>query len=132
MLTPIRTLLIDDNSEFLDLAVRFLSENANIEVVGRLSSGKDALEQLSNVRPDLVLMDLAMAEMNGLEATRRIKTLVVPPKVIVLTLHDHSVYRKAAMDAGADGFVSKTDFATALLPFVYRLFDDVQKEVSDK
>jgi DNA-binding NarL/FixJ family response regulator len=122
MSTSIRTILVDDNQAFLDSAARFLSQYQIIEIVGRLSSGRETLRLASNLRPDLVLMDLAMPDMDGLEATRRLKTLGAMPKVIILTLHSESAYRDAAMSAGADGFVSKTDIGTALIPLVHRLF----------
>src|SRR5258707_7117449 len=100
-----RVLLVDDSPEFLESAVNFLAADPAIEVVGRAFSGRGAMEQLPVLKPDLVLMDVSMPEMNGLEATRRIKAQDEELRVILLTLHDNPEYRAAARAAKADGFV---------------------------
>jgi len=119
---PIRILLVDDSPEFLESATRFLSVDPHIEIVGRALAGHDALEQVARLRPDLVLMDLAMPEMNGLEATHHIKAQPGAPCVVILTLYDNSEYRAVAETVGADGFLSKSEFGTQLLPLIHTLF----------
>jgi two-component system response regulator NreC len=119
---PRRVLLVDDNAEFLDCAVNFLNGEPAVEVVGRASSGRGALEQVPLLQPDLVLMDLTMPEMNGLEATRRLKAGPDGPRVILLTLHDIPEYRAAAEEARADGFVAKSELGIQLLPLIHELF----------
>ncbi len=69
-----------------------------------------------------VRMDLAMPEINGLEATRRIKAQSSSPHIIILTVYDNPEYQTAAKDAGADGFIAKLEFTRQLLPLVYALF----------
>jgi DNA-binding NarL/FixJ family response regulator len=115
---PLRILLVDDSLRFLESAARFLSGETYLEIVGRALSGKEAIEQIALLRPDLVLMDLAMPGINGLEATRQIKMQPNAPYIIILTLNDSSEYQMAAEAAGADGFVSKAEFSTALLPLI--------------
>lgn len=88
---------------------------------GGALSGSEALEKVGQLRPNLVLMDLAMNGMNGLEATRRLKACANPPCVIILTLHDNPEYRAAAMGVQADGFVAKSGLGDDLLPLIYRL-----------
>jgi DNA-binding NarL/FixJ family response regulator len=117
-----RVLLVDDNAEFLDSASHFLTADQRIEIVGRACSARTALEQVPLLKPDLVLMDLSMPEMNGLEATRRLKARPDSPRVIILTLYDHPEYRAAAAAARADGFVAKSDLGNHLLPLINRLF----------
>jgi len=124
MLTPLRILLVDDNTQFLDVAARTLAAVPSIEVVGRALSGRDALEQVFQLQPDLVLMDLAMPNMNGLEATRHIKARSDAPRVIMLTLHDGPEYRAAAQAVGADDFVSKAEFHVRVLPLIHALRDE--------
>jgi DNA-binding NarL/FixJ family response regulator len=119
---PRRILLVDDSAEFLDSASHFLTADPRIEIVGRACSARVALEQVSLLKPDLVLMDLSMPEMNGLEATRRLKARPDSPRVVVLTLYDHPEYRAAAAAARADGFVAKSDLGNHLLPLINRLF----------
>ena len=81
-----------------------------------------ALEKVPLLKPDLVLMDLSMPEMNGLDATRAIKAHADGPRVIILTLHDNPEYRAAAADVRADGFVTKTELDLQLLPLIHELF----------
>lgn len=81
------------------------------------------MEQVTRVQPDLVLMDWGMPGMNGLEATYNIKARSGAPNVVILTLYDNAEYRAAALAAGADGYVTKSDFGTELLPIVYTLLD---------
>jgi len=119
---PRRILLVDDSEEFLDSATHFLTADPTIEIVGRASSGRGALEQVPVLKPDLVLMDLNMPEMNGLEATRRLKSQADGPRVIILTLHDNPEYRAAAEAVQADGFVAKTELGLQLLPLIQELF----------
>ncbi len=87
-LPSLRILLVDDNAQFLEVAARTLATVPAIEIVGRALSGRDALEQVTQLQPDLVLMDVAMPNMNGLEATRHIKAQPGAPRVVMLTLHD--------------------------------------------
>jgi len=128
---PIRTILVDDNAEFLNSAALFLSADSSIEIAGRALSGKEALELVATLIPDLVLMDLVIPDMDGLEITRRIKARQNAPCVVILTLHDNAEYRAAAQKVGADGFVAKSDFGTQLRPLVHHLLnnhDDLLQE----
>jgi len=117
-----RVLLVDDSPEFLESASHFLTTDPQLEIVGRAYSGRGALEQVPVLKPDLVLMDLSMPEMNGLDATREIKSAPGGPRVIILTLHDNPEYRAAAEAVQADGFVAKTELGLQLLPLIQELF----------
>jgi len=119
---PIRTLLVDDSPEFLKSVARFLAAQSRVDVIGQAHSASEALEIVPRLQPDLVLMDLRLPGLNGLEAAGRLKASVQPPRVVILTLHDHPEYRRAAAEANADGFIGKTDLATQLLPLIERLF----------
>jgi two-component system invasion response regulator UvrY len=121
----LRILLVDDNQAFLDLAARELATDARVQIVGRAQSAEDALLQVQRARPDLVLLDIALPRMNGLEATRQIKACLDPPRVVLVTLHDSSDYRAAGMAAGADGFIPKEDFDTQISPLIETLFGDL-------
>lgn len=122
----VHILLIDDNPEFLSSAARFLSAYTQFLVVGCIPSGQDGLHQAAQLQPDLVLVDMVMPEMGGLEVTRQLKARPNAPRVVVLTLYDNSEYRAAAAEAGADGFVPKSEFGTQLQPLICSLFDDSQ------
>ncbi len=118
---PARILLVDDSLHFIESAERFLSEELGVNVVGSALSGIEAIDQVMRLRPDLVLMDVAMPGMDGLEATHKIKAMPNAPLVIILTLYDTPKYREAAHQAGADGFIPKADFGEQLLPLIYSL-----------
>jgi DNA-binding NarL/FixJ family response regulator len=102
----------------LDAAAELLSNRPSTEVVGCAHTGLEAIALVEKTAPDLVLMDVAMPEMNGLEATRRIKSQPRAPLVVVVTLYDNTEYRARAEAVGADAFVSKGEFATQLVPLI--------------
>jgi DNA-binding NarL/FixJ family response regulator len=116
---------VDDNPTFLDAATHALAADPRLEVVGTALSGPEGVELVARVQPDLVLMDVAMPGMNGLEATRLIKAQADAPRVVMLTAHDIPQYHSAAKAAGADSFISKTDFDTHLLSFIDTLCSEL-------
>lgn len=120
-MAPFRIVLADDNSEFLDAATNFLAIDPQLEIVGQARSGREAVDQVIQLQPHLVIMDLAMPETNGFEATRQIKTQPDPPYVIILTLYDNPEYQAAAQRVEADGFVPKSQLDTLLLPLIHTL-----------
>jgi DNA-binding NarL/FixJ family response regulator len=118
----IRALLVDDSVAFLASAVELLSQERGIEVVGWTLSAGEALDIVRHLEVDVVLMDVAMPGISGLEAARRMKARSAAPKVVMLTLHDGPEYREAARAAGADAFVAKTEMGRLLLPVLEALF----------
>ena len=118
---PIKVLLADDSPEFLKMASKFLAADPEVDLVGVALTGQDALVLTAGLQPDLILMDLIMPEMNGLDATRQIKSMPNAPIVVMLTGHDTPEYRSAAASAGADGFVYKPELFKELLPLMHRL-----------
>ena len=118
----IRILLVDDDPDFLRSIRQFLEVDQRTEVVGSVRSSREALEEVSRLQPDLVLMDIVMPGTSGLEATRQIKAQPGAPRVILLTLHDDKAYRDEAEGIHADGFVSKSEAGVKLLSVIYTLF----------
>ena len=103
----IRVLIVDDHALVREGIRALLALVADIEVVGEAANGKEALEQVERLTPDIVLMDLAMPIMGGLEATRRIRKEFPGVKVVALTQYDDSEYVIPVIEAGARGFVTK-------------------------
>lgn len=103
----IRVLIADDHTLVRDGIRALLALAADIEVVGEASNGREALEKVKELAPDVVLMDLAMPIMGGLEATRRIRKKFPGTKVLALTQYDDSDYVIPVIEAGARGFVTK-------------------------
>ena len=120
-MATIRIVLADDNLEFLNAATDFLAIDPQLEIVGQARSGREAVDQVIQLQPHLVIMDLAMPETNGFEATRQIKAQSDPPYVIILTLYDNPEYQAAAKRVEADGFVPKSDLGMLLLPLIHLL-----------
>lgn len=118
---PMRVLLVDDNEDFLNSVTSFLQDRPQIEIAGKVLSGQEAVDQTRTLKPDLVLMDLMMPKMDGLEATRLLKQLANAPTVIVVSLHDDPSFISAVQEAGADAFLRKRALSKLLLPLLEKL-----------
>ena len=110
-----RILLVDDHPSVRKSLIRLLRWEADIEVVGEAGDGKQAVEMTRTLRPDIVLMDIAMPALNGIEATRRIHAEQPQVLVIGLSMFEDEKQAKPVLDAGAVAYVSKTESADALL-----------------
>ncbi len=104
----IEVLIVDDHTLVRDGIRALLALIADIKVVGEAANGREALEKVKKLAPDVVLMDLAMPIMGGLEATRRIRKRFPRTKVLALTQYEDREYIVPTIEAGARGFVSKT------------------------
>ncbi len=110
----IRVLVVDDHTIVRDGVCALLGLAGDIEVVGEAANGREALEVLRKLMPDVVLMDMAMPIMGGLEATRRIIKEFPGIKVLALTQYDDREYVFPVIEAGACGFISKTAASSEL------------------
>ena len=120
-MSKITVLLVDDHEGFINAAMRHLRKVEWLDIVGRASNGLEAIERSETLRPQVVLMDLAMPEMGGLQATRLIKAQDLPPFIIIASHFDDSEHRAHALRAGADGFVSKLSYIHDVLPLLEQL-----------
>ncbi|MDQ4001231.1 MAG: response regulator transcription factor [Actinomycetota bacterium] len=105
--TPARVLIADDHELVRDGFRRMLSYEEDLEVVGEASSGREAVELCRILNPDLILMDVRMPEMDGLEATRAIKAEQPSVSVLVVTTYENPDYLLEAIKAGAAGYILK-------------------------
>jgi DNA-binding NarL/FixJ family response regulator len=112
----VKVLLVDDDARFIRRIRQFLSSEAGLEIVGEAGDGQEAILKARELRPDLVLMDIRMRKMNGLEVTRYLKAEMPALTVIILTMFDLQEYRQAAAASGASAFVPKREMQTRLLP----------------
>jgi two-component system, NarL family, response regulator NreC len=103
----IRILLADDHAVVRHGFRRILDAQTDLEVVGEVSNGRDAVEQAGALQPDLIIMDVTMPELNGIEATRRIAEIVPRARVLALSMHRDSVYVREILRAGARGYLLK-------------------------
>ena len=102
-----RVVLVDDNAGMREALRALLAEQSDIEVVGEVADGRAAVECVLELRPDLVLMDVAMPGMGGIEATRRVLAGLPSVQVIGLSLHDDRHCVEAMRAAGASGYLLK-------------------------
>lgn len=107
-------LIADDDDEFRNLLRRLLQNEGEVTLVGEAEDGEEALRLAQRLQPQVILMDIDMPRMNGLEATRQIKSYRPEAKVIILGIHNEEAYRRAAKECGADGFVLKKTLSGAL------------------
>ena len=115
MAEKIRILLVDDHAMFRAGIKALIEAEDRLEVVGEASSGDEAVDRVRELKPDIVVMDLAMPSSNGLEATRRISALELNTSVLVLTVHAEEEYLVPVVEAGASGYLTKTSADTDLL-----------------
>ncbi len=103
-----RVLVVDDNDRFRKTLIEHLRECENAEVVDEARDGIEAIAKATTHRPDIILMDLAMPNCNGFEATRAIKALLPSTKIVVMTLNHGVEYHRMALQNGADDSIAKS------------------------
>ena len=117
-MTGLRILLADDHTVVRRGLRALLGTRPEWEVCGEAINGQEALEKTDLLKPDVLLLDLTMPEMNGLEVTRQIRSKVPGTEVLILTMHDSEHLMRQALDAGARGYVLKSDVGVELLKAV--------------
>jgi DNA-binding NarL/FixJ family response regulator len=116
-----RIVLADDH-EFVRRGVRSLLESEpGWKVVGEVADGHDAVEMARELKPDILVLDIGMPRLNGLEAARRIRKVSPDTKVLILSMHDSENLAKAVVQAGALGYVTKSDTARDLVLAIHAL-----------
>ena len=119
----IRTLVVDDSPFMLKTIAQILKQAANLDLVGTATNGLQALRLVSALSPDLVLMDVHLPYLNGIQATQYIKQRENPPAVVIITSDNRPITKAMAEKAGADGFLSKEgDLQHRLLGVLEDLF----------
>jgi len=114
----IRIVLIDDSTTFLAIASRFLTKHEELKVVGAVSEGRLAVGAVSHLQPDVVLVDLAMPDMPGMEVIPLLRRTMPDVGIIALTFLEEEKYHDTVLSAGADAFVAKEDLTNKLVPTI--------------
>lgn len=119
MADKIRVLLVDDHDILRSGLRAILRSEPDIEVVGEAGDGREAVAQAERLSPDVVLMDISMPVMDGLEATGRIHQCCPDAKVLVLTIHDNEEYLFQVLEAGASGYLVKKTADAELISAIH-------------
>jgi len=119
----IRVMIVDDHTLFREGLRRLLAEYDEMEVVAEAGDGKEALEKVGQLMPDIVLMDIKMPRLDGIEATSMLRVKAPEVRVIALSMYEDAEYVLKAVNAGADGFMQKDVCADRLVSII--------KEVND-
>ncbi len=107
-------ILVDDHAMFREGVRSILSGLGSVSVLGEANRGKGACTMASELRPELVIMDISLPDMSGIDATRRIMEILPEVRVVILSMHTEAAYIVEAFQAGACGYVTKTSTGTHL------------------
>jgi DNA-binding NarL/FixJ family response regulator len=118
----VKVLIVDDHALMRDGISALLNVNDDIEVIGEAAEGKEAIKKAAELKPDVVVMDIAMPHMDGMEATRQIVKANRDTKVLILTQHENKEYVLSAIKAGASGFVPKKALGSELVSAIRSVY----------
>jgi DNA-binding NarL/FixJ family response regulator len=127
--TP-RILIVDDH-QAIRRSLRAILDLPSFQVCGEAQNGKEAIEKVVELKPDIVLLDINMPVMNGVEAAREIRHISPQTKIVFLTIHDAPAFRDATR-LWSHAFVSKSDAGTELIPLLNRLAGISGDELPDR
>ena len=119
-MNPMRILIADDSEVVRRAVVRMLANDARWLVCGEASNGTEALQKAVELQPDLILLDISMPDLNGLQVARRLKVDLPTAKILVISQNDPLALLPAAMESGASGCVDKARLSMDLLPAIAR------------
>ena len=113
----IRILLADDHQMVLQRICELLGQD--FDIVGTVNNGRDAVVAALRLNPDVLVIDISMPILNGLQAMQQLRSAKQETKVVFLTVHTQEDFVAAALSAGASGYVAKSDLATDLIPAIH-------------
>jgi len=122
-LARIRVLLVDDHALVRRGFRRMLEDDADISVVGEASDGEEAVRLAIDLRPEVTVMDCALPEFSGIEATRKIRGVLPDARILMLSMHSEETLVRQAMDAGARGYILKNALDLDLVKAVRSVFE---------
>jgi DNA-binding NarL/FixJ family response regulator len=116
-----RLLIVDDHEIFRRGLRALLEPSSEWQICGEAVDGQDAIEQCKSLKPDIVVLDVSMPRLNGLEAARLITQEKPEPQIVIITQHDSPQIRSAALEAGARAFVTKSAIGSDLVAAIREL-----------
>jgi DNA-binding NarL/FixJ family response regulator len=121
MIKPLRIFIADDHEAVGRGLRQMLEAHSGWEIAGEAVNGREAVEKVGELKPDLVILDISMPELNGFAATRQILKLLPRTEILILSMHESEQVIRDALEAGARGYVLKTDAVRDLVPAVEAL-----------
>ena len=123
-----RVLLVDDNSVVRSLVRRLFELEPDFEISGEAETGRDAVEKAENLKPDLIILDLSMLDMTGLDAAPLLRQLLPDTRIILFTVQEGHEIERLALTAGIHAVVSKNQAASKLILQAQALLASIEQE----
>lgn len=123
MIKTIRVMIAEDHTIVRQGLARLLSDQPGLEVVGQAVNGRDAVEMAEKLNPDIIIMDIAMPKMNGIEASKKIRKLLPGTKILILSMYSHEHYIHELLEVGVSGYLLKDSSGRDII----RAIDDALK-----
>ncbi|KYP16612.1 response regulator transcription factor [Flavihumibacter sp. CACIAM 22H1] len=114
-LSPTTILIVDDHQLIRETWAHILSNESHLKVVGKAANGEECIELVNTLNPDIILMDIDMKPINGIKATREVRKISNPIKVIGISMHSHPHYVNRMLEEGARGYITKNVSKPVLL-----------------
>ena len=121
-----RILVVDDSLQFQRLVHRILEQKQEFQIVGDVSDGLAAVQKANELKPDLVLLDIGLPKLNGIEAAKRIAPIIPSAKILFVTMNSDAAVVEAALNSGGQGYVLKADAGSELWPAIEAVFQGMQ------
>lgn len=123
-MSQIRVLLVDDHEIVRTSLGLLLESQGDILIIGQASSGRQAVELAENLQPDVVIMDITLPDISGIEATRQLKAMYPNMAIVALTIHEDQQYFFEMLAAGADGYIPKRAAADDLIKAIHAAYNN--------
>lgn len=126
-----RVFLVDDHPLVREWLTQLIHQQPDLAVCGEAESASEALQRISELKPDVAIVDISLKDSTGIDLIKKLRPLRPPVSVIVLSMHDESLYAERALRAGARGYIMKRETATKIVVAIRRVLDGKQY-LSDK
>ncbi len=122
----VQVLVVDDSTHWLSFVVRYFETKTGYKIIGVAVNGLEAIQKVDQLRPDVILMDVNLPGIDGIEATRQICNSYPGSKIVFVSMLDDSAIVQAAFEVGGSGYILKHDFAQDLFPGIRAVLDGRQ------